>query len=146
MKKKTKTERNREAKLKAEATRIRLIESEKKARQELMHIKGMSRAVQAELAIKNAASEERRTAKKRSQIQTLKRLGKVAFTPAPIAVQIPEELSDSLRQMKTEGNLVMDRFKSLQERALIEPVTGIQRKRQKTKVKLVDPYSYRDFK
>lgn len=36
-------------------------------------------------------------------------------------VQLGEELSDSFRGLKPEGNLFKDRFTSLQHRALIEP-------------------------
>ena len=40
-----------------------------------------------------------------------------------LELQLSDELADSLRRVKTEGNLIWDRFKSLQERGVIELYT-----------------------
>lgn len=50
-----------------------------------------------------------------------KRLGKHIVPEHNIDVQLGEDLSESLRQLKPEGNLFKDRFLSMQQRALIEP-------------------------
>lgn len=39
----------------------------------------------------------------------------------PAQVQKVEDLTDSLRRLKTEGNLLRDRYQSLLERNIIEP-------------------------
>jgi hypothetical protein len=39
------------------------------------------------------------------------KLSKYKFEEAPMEVQLPEELSGTLRQLKPEGNLLKDRFK-----------------------------------
>lgn len=49
------------------------------------------------------------------------RLGKHRIRETEPDVQLGEELSETLRGMKVEGNLFRDRFFSLQQRALIEP-------------------------
>ncbi|CAG8638793.1 2376_t:CDS:2, partial [Ambispora gerdemannii] len=51
----------------------------------------------------------------------LKKLGKYPVTKLPIDIQLHEELSDSLRTLKPEGNLFRDRIASLEERNIIEP-------------------------
>lgn len=49
------------------------------------------------------------------------RLGKYKVPENEIEVQIGEDLSENLRTLKPEGNLFRDRFRSMQQRALIEP-------------------------
>lgn len=49
------------------------------------------------------------------------RFGKHFVPEGEIDVQLGEDLSESLRAMKPEGNLFKDRFLSMQQRALIEP-------------------------
>lgn len=38
-----------------------------------------------------------------------------------VEVQLGEDLAESLRQVRPEGNLFKDRFLALQKRALVEP-------------------------
>ena len=49
------------------------------------------------------------------------RLGKHIVPESEIDVQLGEDLTESLRGLKPEGNLFRDRFLSMQQRALIEP-------------------------
>lgn len=76
----------------------------------------------------------------------------------PLTVKFPEELPASMRQLAPEGNLVTDRFRSLIERGVVEATThkmlstevkGNNRKKGKSvkpKIKMVEKYSYKDFK
>jgi nucleolar protein 53 len=43
-----------------------------------------------------------------------------SYEEPDIDLQLSEELVGSLRQLKPEGNLLRDRFKSLQKRGIIE--------------------------
>uniref|UniRef100_A0A8C2RPE2 Ribosome biogenesis protein NOP53 n=1 Tax=Capra hircus TaxID=9925 RepID=A0A8C2RPE2_CAPHI len=61
-----------------------------------------------------------------------------------IDVQLSSELSDSLRTLKPEGNILRDRFKSFQRRNLIEPRERAKFKR-KYKVKLVEKRAFREI-
>jgi nucleolar protein 53 len=62
------------------------------------------------------------------------RLGKYKVPENEIEVQIGEDLSENLRTLKPEGNLFRDRFRSMQQRALIEPrVPILPTKRAKLK-------------
>ncbi|KAG2129180.1 P60-like protein [Suillus bovinus] len=62
------------------------------------------------------------------------RLGKYKVPENEIEVQIGEDLSENLRTLKPEGNLFRDRFRSMQQRALIEPrVPVVPTKRAKLK-------------
>ena len=50
-----------------------------------------------------------------------RRLGKHIVPESAPEVQLGEDLSESLRGLKVEGNLFRDRFLSMQHRALLEP-------------------------
>lgn len=142
-KKKSKKERTKEQKMRETQKRAEHEEREKKIANQLQSLKSIAKQVKAELA-GNVKKQNKRDGK--SYLAVLKRVnGGNAFIPVPMEVQLPEELADSLRTVKQEGNLVMDRFKSLQERALISttPLPGSTKRRQKPKVRMVEPNSYK---
>ncbi|CAG8638653.1 6789_t:CDS:2, partial [Paraglomus occultum] len=62
-----------------------------------------------------------------------KKIGKYRVPKLPIDVQLSEDLSESLRTLKPEGNLFVDRMTSLQQRSIIEPrvPTKARRKRRR---------------
>jgi len=60
-------------------------------------------------------------------------------------VQLPDELADSLRTLKPEGNLLSDRFRSLRERGIVEGRTPIIYAK-KAKRSSTEKWSYKDFK
>eukprot|EP00898_Chlorokybus_atmophyticus_P001907 jgi/Chlat1/2717/Chrsp180S02880 len=60
-----------------------------------------------------------------------RRLGKHKFEPEAPPVLLTEEVSGSLRQLKSVVSLTKDRFKSLQRRELIEPRVRVHRKQPK---------------
>ena len=62
-----------------------------------------------------------------------------------MAIQLPEEKSDTLLHLKPEGNIVKERFQSLQARNLIEVRMPFKQKR-KFKVKQVESHDYKRFK
>jgi len=68
-----------------------------------------------------------------------------SLPPKPLELQLPSELSDSLRRLKPEGNLLKDRFRSLMERGILEtrvmPVIA-----KKRKVTESEKWSYKDFR
>ena len=76
----------------------------------------------------------------------------------PLAIKLPEELPSSMRQLAPEGNLVTDRFRSLIERGIVEATTHKilstevksnnrkQGKSLKPRIKMVEKFSYKDFK
>lgn len=58
---------------------------------------------------------------------------------------LPDELQDSLRRLKPEGNLLKDRFRSLMIRGKIETRKGIPYGK-KRKVTVTEKWSYKDWK
>lgn len=59
------------------------------------------------------------------------RLGRVAFEEEEIDVNLPEDIAGNLRNLATEGNMLKDRYKSLQKRNIVAPSKdlGLRRRR-----------------
>lgn len=73
------------------------------------------------------------------------RLGKHRVLEGNIDIQLGEELVESLRELKPQGNLFRDRFLSMQQRALVEPRVPVLPKRRKTKVKEYEKHAWKRF-
>lgn len=63
----------------------------------------------------------------------------------PLELVLPDELQDSLRLLKPEGNLFKDRFRSVLVRGKIES-RKIVLQEKRAKRKLTEKWSYKDFK
>lgn len=74
-----------------------------------------------------------------------RRFGQIAVPDAPLEVVLPEELQDSLRRLKPEGNLMTDRYRTM----LINGKMEVRRRRGQAKQRKVDrseKWSYKDWK
>ena len=60
-----------------------------------------------------------------------------------VDVQTGDELSDSLRRLRPEGNLFWDRFQSLQARGLAEARKPVLPMRQRRELKTYDRHSFK---
>ncbi|KAF9231246.1 P60-like protein [Melanogaster broomeanus] len=133
---KTKQQRARMAKQRGEKRAL----AEKAARKRLLNSIYTIKSLRSEAVKAADASEQARLARQLALRLKLRkglagqRLGKHRVPENDIEVQIGEDLSESLRNLKPEGNLFRDRFVSLQQRALIEPRVPVLPKR-KSKLK-----------
>ncbi|KAF9461790.1 ribosome biogenesis protein Nop53/GLTSCR2 [Collybia nuda] len=73
------------------------------------------------------------------------KLGKHKVPEGAVDVQLGEELSESLRALKPEGNLFRDRFLSLQQRALIEPRVPVLPKKHRKKIVEYEKHAWKRF-
>ncbi|XP_037632060.1 ribosome biogenesis protein NOP53 [Sebastes umbrosus] len=85
-----------------------------------------------------------RKANQEAQKAQPRRLGKLKFQAQDMEVQLSDELAGSLRQLKPEGSVLKDRFKSLQKRNLIEPRERAKFKRR-LKVKYQEKRAFREI-
>ncbi|KAF8254184.1 P60-like protein [Wilcoxina mikolae CBS 423.85] len=121
----------------------------KKQAREFMLVKKYTK----EIKLKEKLRIERAIAKKAAveddeknpKYMRKKRFGKVSLPHEPLELQLPDELSDSLRTLKPEGNLLSDRFHSLRERGIVEARTPITFAKQ-AKRSMTEKWSYKDFK
>jgi nucleolar protein 53 len=74
-----------------------------------------------------------------------RRFGKLDVPEAPLEVTLPEDLQDSLRRLKPEGNLLTDRYRNL----LVNGKVEVRKKVGQSKKKQVfarEKWTYKDFK
>lgn len=66
------------------------------------------------------------------------------LSEAPLELVLPEELRDSLRLLKPEGNLLNDRFRNILVRGKMETRKPIQQPKKK-RVSCTEKWSYKDW-
>ncbi|XP_037533996.1 ribosome biogenesis protein NOP53 isoform X2 [Nematolebias whitei] len=93
---------------------------------------------------KTKKKQIQRKAKQEAQKAQPRRLGKLKFQAPDLEVQLSDELAGSLRQLKPEGSILKDRFKSLQKRNLIEPRERAKFKRR-LKLKYVEKRAFKEI-
>lgn len=71
-------------------------------------------------------------------------LTRSSIPEAPLEVVLPDELRDSLRLLKPEGNLLKDRFRSMMIRGKVESRRQIPYAKQK-KYTESEKWSYKDW-
>ncbi|OLN81250.1 Uncharacterized protein C22F8.09 [Colletotrichum chlorophyti] len=74
-----------------------------------------------------------------------RQLGKYKLPEKDLELVLPDELQDSLRLLKPEGNLLKDRYRSLLIRGKVESRRHIPFKKQ-AKTKITEKWAYKDFK
>ncbi|KAG9097068.1 hypothetical protein FRC06_007997 [Ceratobasidium sp. 370] len=100
-------------------------------------------------AVVSAQSEAERVAAERAEKQLAKglvgmRIGKHIVKGGDIDVQLGEDLAESLRELKPEGNLWRERWGSMVVRGKVEPRVRITAGR-KMKTKEYEKHSYKEF-
>ncbi|XP_057568669.1 ribosome biogenesis protein NOP53 isoform X2 [Hippopotamus amphibius kiboko] len=141
--KKTEQQRRREKAARVLRVQQAAVRAARLRHQELFRLRGIKAQVArwlAELARRRA----RRQARRLAEADRPRRLGRLKYQDPDIDVQLSSELSDSLRTLKPEGNILRDRFKSFQRRNMLEPRERAKFKR-KYKVKLVEKRAFREI-
>ena len=127
---KTKVQRNREKREKyAENVKKAKLEEKKKG-QDLFRMKSMKK----DLALKDKTIELRQEIKGRKKKEKRflpAQLSGVKYEDPEIPLKLGEELTGNLRNLKPEGNILEDRFRSFQKRNVVET----RQKGKKTKIK-----------
>ena len=73
-----------------------------------------------------------------------RRLGKNTVPEPPLELVLPDELQDSLRLLKPEGNLLRDRFRNIMVRGKLESRRPIQQPKKKRRT-LTEKWTHKDF-
>lgn len=150
---KTPAERN---KIKARKERERLQANERKDKERKAQ-EHKIKQIAAEVSAKDKARQAHATALQKpndsdadsdedGEVQLRRRrFGQVPVPEAPLEVVLPDELEDSLRRLKPEGNLMQERYRNL----LVNGKVDVRRKqwqKKKPKVKMTEKWSYKDWK
>ncbi|KAJ1301190.1 hypothetical protein OPQ81_003600 [Rhizoctonia solani] len=127
--------------------------AEKRARanlaQKRQQLASLSTLKSLRRTVVNAQSESQRAAAERAEKKLAKgligmRIGKHVVKEADIDFQLGEDLPESFRELKPEGNLWRDRWGSLVSRGKVEPRVPVLAARKK-KTKEYEKHSYKQF-
>lgn len=121
VKRKTKQDRNRQARAKAARDEVERRRKEKKQRNELAALPELATQVEETLEGQEARRVRRHADLAEKKASEPPRLGRHKFEPMPLQVLTTDEVSGSLRRLKPTPVLAKERFKSLQRRGVIEP-------------------------
>ncbi|PWW76512.1 P60-like protein [Tuber magnatum] len=145
-KRKTQAQRNKQLRRKAQELSMLRAKLAKKQAAELSLIRKYAKDAERQTsALALTKGKELEDDEKNPKLMRKRRFGKVGMGKAPLEVQLPEELADSLRTLKPEGNLLRDRFRSLRERGVVESRVRVVERRRYAK-KVSERWSYKDFK
>merc|ERR1712059_223140 len=99
---------------------------------EITRLKSIRKELKAEDQITTENMEKRAKAAEEKMAAPLK-LSNNKFEPQEIEIKLSDELTGNLRNLRPEGSLLEDRFKSLQKRNLIEvKAKTVKRLKRKT--------------
>jgi len=104
-------------------------------------------SLKKEIKKENKLSEQKQEKKLQRKVEKLyqpKTLSAHKYQAPDIEVNLTEEITGVMRTLKTDGNLMEDRYKSFQRRNLIEPRIR-QKMKRKYKLKTQIKRSHRDF-
>jgi len=107
--------------------RKRMFEEQKKARErdlkiketEISRLKSIKRELKAD-EVQSAENEEKRKEALEKKMSGPLKLSNYNYEPQDIEIKLSDELTGNLRNLKQEGSLLEDRFKSMQRRNMIE--------------------------
>lgn len=146
-KRKTKADRNRIHRRKDEERRLRHEAKTKIRKEQLERIKQIALEVAArdEASALAKAEESDSSTASNDEVLRRKQLGKLRLPEKDLELVLPDELQDSLRLLKPEGNLLKDRYRSLLVRGRMESRRRIPFKKQ-AKSTITEKWSYKDFR
>lgn len=138
---KTSQQRNKEKVHKKKQAVAKLAKEKRILDNKLFRVKSIRKEIEGELKTQSDKQKQIRTKYEQHEQFGTKKFGRYKFERPDLDLNLSEELTGNLRTMKTEGNLLHDRFKSLQKRNIIE--TRVRAKPTKTKVKRYQKRSVR---
>lgn len=75
-----------------------------------------------------------------------RKMGPSAIPTAPLSLVLPDELQESLRRLRPEGNLLSDRFRTMLVNGKLEARKPVMHAPQRRKLKLTEKWAFKDFK
>ena len=143
---KTAAQRRREARAKEQYTLAQQRRKERRIQGMISELPNQMKQAKRDAQTRADLVQQRRQQKEerlRSQGIAGTRIGTHAVPSQRVDVQTGDELSDSLRRLRPEGNLFWDRFQSLQARGLAEARKPVLPMRQRRKLKTYDRHSFK---
>ncbi|KAI8088689.1 ribosome biogenesis protein Nop53/GLTSCR2 [Halteromyces radiatus] len=142
---KTTSQRHKEARTKAAQRVYDLKQQEKKVRQEIERLEITQKELEERTKLIDKLAKNRVETKERKEREGMNRIGQFHVQDMSMEVQLEDELSETLRQLKPEGSIFKDRFVSLQQRNIIEPRSPFKTPKRKYALKVYERRSYKTF-
>ncbi|KAF2083539.1 P60-like protein [Saccharata proteae CBS 121410] len=147
---KTPQQRKKVERRKAEARKKKWEAQMKKRDQQQNEIKKLAKSVvekekqKAErLAALARVKDGEESSDQEEEVLRRRKFGKMPIPEAPLEVVLPDELQESLRLLKPEGNLIKDRYRNMLLRGKMESRRQVQRK--KANREATEKWSYKDW-
>ncbi|XP_068151611.1 ribosome biogenesis protein NOP53 [Drosophila tropicalis] len=131
-KKKSKKARRNELKQKELQRQHDVKKKLKQQTADLIRIKSIRAELNEEAEELNELKKRRKKTAERKKFEP-KRLGRHKYEEPDADVNMPEDLAGNLRNVKTESNLLKDRFKLMQRNNMLAPSVAVSRKKSKVK-------------
>lgn len=111
-----------------------LLEAKREKRKiaDIYKLKFIAKQIQRNEAKTKLLQEKRKKAEEYKKKEA-KRLGALKFEEEDLEFTTADDLSGNLRNLRSKGNLLLDRFKSLQKRSVLQPTVRQTIKRAKVK-------------
>lgn len=142
---KTQAQRNRIKRRKEEERKAKMAADIKRKNEQTAQIKKIAKALAEKESVKLAVVEHDDDTSEGDDLELRRRkLGKIALPERDLELVLPDELQESLRLLKPEGNLLKDRYRSLLVRGKVESRRPISFAK-KPKRKATEKWTHKDF-
>ncbi|EDO40213.1 predicted protein [Nematostella vectensis] len=119
-KQKTSQQKRKELEEKQKQKELEAEKEQKLKENDIFRIKTIKKEI-ASAENKMAKRRRKKEEEKKTSLQKTRKLGRHTYVNPNVEIQLSDEISGNLRKLKQEGNLMTDRFRSLQKRNIIEP-------------------------
>lgn len=145
-KRKTPAQRNKVKRRKAEEGRLKHEAAMRRKEEQAKHIKELTEAVEVRQQQQALEKMEMSDGESEGNDVELRRrqLGKFKLPEKDLELVLPDELQESLRLLKPEGNLLKDRYRNMLVRGKLEARRKIPFHKQ-AKVKFTEKWTHKDF-
>jgi len=142
---KTQVQRNKMKRRKEEEKRVKMAANDKKKNEQVGEAKRIAKAMAAQEEAKRLAVTTDADSSEGDELELRRRkLGKLQLPVKDLELVLPDELQESLRLLKPEGNLLKDRYRSLLVRGKVESRRPISFAK-KAKRKSTEKWTHKDF-
>ena len=144
---KTPAQRNRIKRRKVEEGKVKHAAAMKRTAEQAHRIKSIAKEVaerEQQLALQKEEMSDEDSAEEGVEVLRRRQLGKFKLPEKDLELVLPDELQDSLRLLKPEGNLLRDRYRSLLLRGKMEARRRIPFRKQ-AKTKMTEKWAHKDF-
>ncbi|KAL8650737.1 MAG: hypothetical protein Q9226_005013 [Calogaya cf. arnoldii] len=151
---KTPAERNKVNRRKEAERRAKWEAQMKKREKQQKQIEAIAKQVGRDAKARNASTavvavkdgdEDSDDNETQDQILRRRKLGKIKLPEPPLELVLPDELRDSLRLLKPEGNLLRDRFRNVMLQGKLETRNPISQPK-KARRSETEKWTYKDFR